>query len=164
MRKSNDQNRFTRTALRLLLVSLVALLAACTGLAPGSVQPEVSVTSFTLAPQSSATAPRFNIGIRVINPNRDALRLGGMTYNIEIEGNRVLNGAKPDLPTVEGFGSADFVIEATPDLFGSIRLLTDLFSRQRAAIAYTFRARIDAGALLPMTVEQGGEFSLPAGR
>lgn len=139
-------------------------LTGCAGIVPGSEPPAVSVTSFALAPQTNNSTPRFNIGIHVVNPNRNPIRLRGMSYTVEIEGNRILNGANPDLPTVPGYDSADFVIQASPDLLGGVRLLTDLFARQRTTLGYTFRARIDAGSLLPLTIEESGQFSLPAAR
>lgn len=157
--------QITRTLATLVWTLLLAtMLTGCGSLMPGSEPLQVSVTSFALAPQSSGSTPHFNIGVRVVNPNRSAVRLRGMSYTVEIEGNRVLTGANPDLPTVPAYDSADFVIEASPDLLGGVRLLTDLFSRQRAALGYTFRARIDAGSLLPLTVEESGQFNLPTAR
>lgn len=155
---------FSRVIASLVFIVCSLLLAGCAGLAPGTEPPQISVTSFALAPQSTGTAPRFNIGIRVVNPNRDPLRLRGISYTVAIEGNRVLNGARPDLPTVAGYDTADFVIEAAPDLLGGVRLVADLFSRQRSTLGYSFRARIDVGALLPLTIEESGQFGLPAAR
>ncbi len=144
----------------LLLVSL--LLSGCAGMMPGYEKPQVNITSFSLAPESAAgRAPRFNIGIQVINPNRETLSLRGMSYSLEVEGNRVLSGATADLPEVPSYGMADFVIEASPNLFGSIRLLSDLFARQRDTLGFSFKARIDAGGILPyINVEESGSFSL----
>lgn len=150
---------------RFLQVLPLLLLVGCGSLTPGYEKPTVSITSFALAPESTGMAPRFNIGIRVINPNRAALPLRGMSYSVEIEGNRILNGAAPNLPTVPAFDTVDFVIEATPDLFGSVRLLSDLFARQRSSLDYTFNARIDTGGLLPwINVKESGNFGLPASR
>ena len=103
------------------------MMAGCAGFVPGSEPPAVSVTSFALAPASRGNAPRFNIGIHVVNPNRNPIRLRGMSYTVEIEGNRILNGANPDLPTVPGYD-------------------------------------IDAGSLLPLTIEESGQFNLPSAR
>jgi LEA14-like dessication related protein len=149
---------------RLLLLPLLTgllLPAACGSLTPGFQQPQISVTSFALAPQSTSLAPHFNIGLRVTNPNRVPLPLRGISYEVEVEGNRILNGANPTLPTVGAYSSADFVIEAAPDLFGGARLLADLMTRQRSSLGFTFRARIDTGSLLPaIRVEEKGNFSL----
>ncbi len=148
---------------RFALLMMVVLLAGCAGMQSGYETPQVNITSFTLSPESSGMAPRFNIGVQVINPNRQALPLRGMSYGVEIEGHRILSGATPDLPRVPGYGSADFVIEASPDLFGGMRLLTDLMAGQRQGLSYTFRAKLDVGRVMPMIdVVETGRFNLPA--
>jgi len=146
---------------RFTLLFALVLLAGCAGLRPGYETPQVNITSFSLAPESTSVTPRFNIGVQVVNPNRAALPLRGMSYGVEIEGHRILSGASPSLPQVPGYGSADFVIEASPDLFGGMRLLSDLLAGQRQGLNYTFRARIDVGRLMPMIdVVETGRFNL----
>ena len=155
--------RVSLSAGLVLLLSL--LLPGCAGMMPGYEKPQVNITSFALAPESAGRAPRFNIGIQVINPNRESLSLHGMSYSVEVEGNRVLSGATADLPEVPGYGMADFVIEASPNLLGGIRLLTDLFARQRDTLGFAFKARIDAGGVFShINVEEAGSFSLPEPR
>lgn len=150
---------------RLSVVFLMIFLAACAGLTPNYEKPQVNVTSFTLAPDSSGLAPRFNIGLQVINPNRTALPLVGMNYSVEVEGNRILSGAEPNLPRIEGYSSADIVIQASPDLFGSARLLNQLLSGQRDELNYLFKARLDVGTLMPyINIEEEGSFGLTNGQ
>ncbi len=140
---------------------MLMMLSACASWAPDYEKPQINVTSFSLAPDSNDVAPRFLIGLQVINPNRRALPLQGMSYSVEVEGNRILSGAEPDLPRVEGYSSADIVIEARPDLLGSARLLNQLISGQQETLDYLFKARFDVGALLPyVNIEERGEFSL----
>ena len=141
---------------------LLFLLAGCASLMPSYEKPQINITSFTLAPASASPAPRFNIGIQVINPNRAALPLKGMIYSVEVEGARLLSGATSDLPRVPGYGTADFMIEASPDLLGSARLLGDLLSRQRDSLGYIFKARLDVGGMMPfINIEESGRFGLP---
>ncbi|MDT8311270.1 MAG: LEA type 2 family protein [Methylophaga sp.] len=142
-------------------ILVLVLLNACASWAPGYEQPQINLTSFALAPDSNGLAPRFLIGLQVINPNRQALPLQGMSYSVEVEGNRIFSGAEPDLPRVEGYSSADIVIEASPDLLGSARLFNQLLSGQQQTLDYLFKARFDIGALLPyVTIEERGEFGL----
>jgi len=146
---------------RLSILFLMIFLAACAGLTTTYEKPQVNLTSFTLAPDSSGLAPRFNIGLQVINPNRTALPLVGMSYSVEVEGNRILSGAEPNLPRIEGYSSADIVIQASPDLFGSARLLNQLLSGQRDELNYLFKARLDVGTLMPyINIEEEGRFGL----
>ncbi len=152
-----------RRVLRLMgLLTVLLGLSACAALSGSYEKPQVNITSFTLAPNTVGMAPRFDIGIQIINPNRSALPFRGMTYAVEIEGYQILSGATPDIPTVPAYGQADFVIQASPDLFGSARLLGDLFSNnQRSSLEYGFSARLDAGRLLPMiNIEESGQLRL----
>ncbi|MEX1201165.1 MAG: LEA type 2 family protein [Methylophaga sp.] len=143
------------------VIWMLMMLSACASWAPGYEKPQINVTSFSLAPDSNGIAPRFLIGLQVINPNRSALPLQGMSYSVEVEGNRILSGAEPDLPRVEGYSSADIMIEASPDLLGSARLLNQLMSGQQKTLDYLFKARFDVGALLPyVSIEERGEFGL----
>ncbi|WP_275097193.1 LEA type 2 family protein [Sedimenticola hydrogenitrophicus] len=149
-----------RPAAFALLLSL--LLSGCAGLWRDYEKPQVNITTFALAPESTGQAPVFDIGIQVINPNRTALSLKGMSYSLEVEGHRILSGATADLPGVPGYGMANFTIQASPNLFGSVRLFGDLFSRQRASLDYRFKARLDVGGLMPFVhLEESGRFSLP---
>ncbi|MCC5867422.1 MAG: LEA type 2 family protein [Gammaproteobacteria bacterium] len=147
----------------IVIASMLAVLAACAGLSPYDQQPEVNITSFTLAPDSAGVVPRFNIGVQVINPNRAALSLNGMNYSILVDGNRILSGATADLPEVPGYGATDFVIEASPNLLGGARLFSEMLSRERNDFGYTFRARLDVGGIRRyINVEESGRFGAPA--
>lgn len=146
---------------RYTLLAFLLALTACSSLAPHYEQPEVSITSFSLEPNSLGLTPQFNIGLRIINPNRTALPLAGMSYSVEVEGNRILTGANPNLPRIAGFGSADITIQASPDLFGSARLVNQLLSSQKNQFSYLFRAKLDVGTLMPyITIEEKGSFGL----
>ncbi len=140
---------------------MLMILSACASWAPVYEKPQINITSFSLAPDNNGIAPRFLIGLQVINPNRRTLPLQGMSYSVEVDGNRILSGAEPDLPRVEGYSSADIVIEASPDLLGSARLLNQLMSGQQQTLDYLFKARFDVGALLPyVSIEERGQFGL----
>ena len=141
---------------------LLALLAACASWSPNYETPQVNVTSFSLAPETNGLAPRFIIGLQIINPNRAALPLKGMSYSVEVENNRILSGATPDLPRVPGYGMADFTIEASPDLLGSARLINRLLSGQTSSLDYIFKAKLDVGSLMPfINIEESGKLTLP---
>ena len=141
------------------------LLAGCATLSPYPERPTVSVTSFALAPESTGMAPRFRVGLSVVNPNRRELPLVGMSYAVELEGTRILSGATANLPVVPAYGSADFSVDLSPDLLGSARLLTDLMARQRDRLDYSFNARLDVGGWMPdIRVEQAGQISLVSAR
>ena len=145
---------------RAILLCWVLLLTGCAAMQPNFQKPNVSVTSFRALP-SEGMAPRFEIGLHVVNPNRDAISLEGMIYSVSLEGRKLLNGVANDLPTVPGYGEADIRVEATADLFNGIRLLADLVQTQRDSVSYELSARLDLGRFLPyVDVVEEGEVSL----
>jgi LEA14-like dessication related protein len=154
-----------KTSIRICLwLSLALLLNACAALTAHYQKPQVNITSFSMAPYKAGLAPRFEIGIQIINPNSLDLPFKGMSYAVEIEGHRILSGATGEIPTVPAYGQSEFKIEASPDLFGSARLISELFSnKKRTQLNYAFSARLDAGRLLPVIViDETGEFKLSA--
>jgi len=143
------------------LVVLLFLLSSCATLSPDYETPHLSVTSINMAPNTQGGSPRFLIGLEVVNPNRQALALRGMSYELEIEGHRILSGAKPDLPVIEAFSAERFVIEASADLLGSTRLISQILSGQNRHLDYIFKARLDIGRRFPfLRIEEKGQLDL----
>lgn len=144
-----------------LFALLLLLLSSCATLSPDFEQPSVSVSSFRMLP-SNSVVPRFEIGLHVVNPNRTALRLLGMAYNVELEGHRILTGVASDLPVIAAYGEGDVLLQASPDLFSSISLFTDLMNQPRETFKFNFAARLDVGKFLPkIKVEKTGEINFP---
>ncbi|WP_303721470.1 LEA type 2 family protein [Malonomonas rubra] len=147
--------------LRYLLL-LLLFLAGCATLSPIFEQPRVSVSSFQMLP-SNNIVPKFEIGLHVLNPNRIPLKLFGMTYEVELEGHRVLSGVASELPLIAAYGEGDVLLQATPDLFSTISLFTDLMNQPREKFNFNFSAQLDVGKLLPkIRVEKSGQISLPS--
>jgi len=145
-----------------IFVLLSLFLAGCAAFSPSYEKPQVNITSLRLAPQSksNAASPTFLIGLQVINPNRRDLPLQGMSYSLEVDEQRILSGAEPDLPRIPGYGTAEFTIQASPDLLGSARLLNQLISGRSDTFDYRFKAQLDVGSFLPfITIEEQGEFN-----
>mgnify|MGYP001032565599 CR=1 FL=1 len=150
-----------RPVMRWLLISVcMALLSACAALSPYEEAPAVTVTSFGMAPEGSATGPAFRVGLRVINPNRVELPLVGMSYRVDLQGQRLLTGAANDLPVVPAYGSADFTVDLSPDLIGGLRLIGDLMANPIETFDYRFAARLDVGGWRPnIRIEELGQLS-----
>lgn len=145
----------------IFLFTMVYFLSACASLTPKFEQPQVNITSFNLAPQSTTSTPTFLVGLQVINPNRQALPLKGMSYSLQVDGVRILSGAEPDLPRVPGYGTEEITIRAVPDLLGSAKLISQLLNNNKSSFDYQFKARLDVGTLLPfIDIEEAGQFSL----
>lgn len=151
----------TRPSLPVLVILTLAVgLGACTGLRPGFETPTVTVSSFRPLPAQGAV-PRFEIGLHIVNPNREALKLQGLAYTVSLEGSELIKGAENELPVIEGYGEGDVVLTATPNLLGGIRLVTDLMSRPRDRYSYALEAKLDVGTFTPpIRVRDEGEIAL----
>ena len=144
----------------LLLVASAMLVQACAGLGPGYETPTVTVSSFKTIPSEGAM-PAFAIGLRVINPNREPLKLVGVAYTVSLEGHEVIKGVGSDLPVIDAYGEGEFELTAAANLFAGIRLITDLMSRQRDSFNYELEAKLDIGAFRPaIRVRDSGQIDL----
>jgi LEA14-like dessication related protein len=148
-----------------IVVSLAALgsLFGCVGLEPGFETPTVGVSSFRVLP-AEGMAPKFEIGLHIVNPNRSPLKLEGIVYSVILEGHKVLTGASSDLPVIEAYSEGDVTLTATTDLLRSISLFATLINQPRDTFAYKLDAKLDIGNLRPrIHIQEKGEVSLKRG-
>lgn len=147
--------------LKLCLFSflLLILLSACAATRSNYVPPTVGLKSFRLIP-SDSFVPKFEIGLNVLNPNRDSLNLEGIFYTINVENHRILAGVANDLPEIEGYGEADITLEATVDVISGAKLLQTLLISPQSSFDYSFKAKLDLGTFHPpITITEKGHFS-----
>ena len=135
------------------------MLAGCATLQPGYESPTVTVTHFRALPDEGA--PRFEIGLRILNPNRAPLVLHGIAYDVRLEGHRLLAGVANDLPVVAPYGEADVALVAGVDLLGGLGLIRDLLDAQHDSLTYRLEAKLDAGPLRPaIRIDHEGRLTL----
>jgi hypothetical protein len=138
----------------------LVLLTGCAGLTPQLDPPKVSIDSFTSLP-SSGGAPRFEIKLRVANPNKQTLDIAGISYSVELLGKEVISGVTNDVPTIEGYSEEVVTLEAGLQLFQLLRLLSGLGRTQADALDYRFSAKIDFNGFIPtQRIEETGEITL----
>jgi LEA14-like dessication related protein len=149
---------------KVMLLGLLALLAGCGALRPGYETPTVTISSFRSLPSESGM-PSFEIGLRVLNPNRDPLKLVGASYTVSIEGHDLINGVANDLPVIEGYGEGMFTLTAAADLLAGARFVADLLRSEKDRVRYELEAKLDVGGLRPnIRVTDAGEIALWSGR
>lgn len=150
--------------LTIAIITATVLLAGCAGLRPDYETPTVTVKSVRAIP-SEGVLPEFEIDLHVVNPNREALKLVGVSYTVSLEGHELIKGVGNDLPVIEGYGEGDITLNASADLFAGVGLIRELMSRQKDTLSYSFEAKLDPGAFRPsIRVKDSGEVSLNGGR
>lgn len=143
---------------------LVTVIGGCASMPSDFEEPVLTVSSIAFRNSNSIT-PRFDIQLHVTNPNRDPLKLQGMSYSLNLAGNKVVTGVANELPEVPAYGEADMQISAEVSLFGSIRLLNDLMTRQTYQIEYAFEAKLDVGRMRPrIRINHSGAIALRGNR
>lgn len=152
--------RITTVYRTTLFLLAMASLPGCASLQPNFETPGVTVTSFRILP-SSGLAPEFEIGLRVSNPNPQALNLRGVAYTASLDGRELIKGVANDLPTIEAYGTGDVTLTATPDVMGGIQFFTELMRDPRDAVKYELEAKLDVGSFVPaIRVRDRGEIAL----
>ncbi len=135
------------------------LIGGCSTMRPGFVTPSVNITSFKPLP-SEGIAPRFEMILRVVNPNATPLSLRGMSYTLALNNFDVVDGAANALPVVPAYGEAEFKVVATVGVFEGIRFVSDLLQNPKGQVAYTLKAKLDVGAMLPsINIEKTGSYA-----
>lgn len=146
--------------IRACVIGLIFLLTACAIPLVDRERPDAQVTSFKVLP-SDGVAPRFEIGLHVVNPTWLPLELKELTYHVEVEGHMILSGATNDLPGIEAYGEEDLRLVVSMDISNGLRLLTDLLARLRDTVTYSLNAKLDVGVLRPsIRINNTGEISL----
>ncbi|MCR9104740.1 MAG: LEA type 2 family protein [Gammaproteobacteria bacterium] len=144
------------------IVSLFTLLTlvSCANVYQDMDPPKVSVDSFRALPSDGA-APRFEIKLRVINPNTTALDIAGVSYSIALLDRELITGVTNDVPLIEGYSEEVVTLEAGIQLFELLRLFTTLGAAADEPLQYRFSAKIDFKGLLPtQRVEDTGVINL----
>ena len=80
----------------MLLAGLMVLASGCATLTDFD-PPRVTMESLRALPTEGAV-PRFEIKLRVTNPNTDALDIAGVSYSLELLGRELLHGVTRDVP------------------------------------------------------------------
>lgn len=129
---------------------------------PGYEPPTLQVTRFRALPTANL-APRFELGLHIINPNRTPLQIDGISYQVRIEGETILSGVRSNLPQIGGYQEQELTVEVTADLINSMRLISELARQPKDNFTYEVTARLDVGFLLPdIKVSKEGTISLRA--
>ncbi len=144
----------------LFLILTIVSLAGCVTVPSDFEQPRVAVTSFKSLNRANLT-PEFEIVLRVTNPNRTPLKVEGMSYAIDLDGNEVMTGVSNTLPTIPAYGEGEVKLHAIASLMGGFKVLTGMMNQYKDQVEYAFRAKLDVGAFTPsIRVSKQGVFSL----
>ncbi|MEZ5502628.1 MAG: LEA type 2 family protein [Halioglobus sp.] len=143
----------------LAVVALLALVG-CASLAPEIDPPKISLVALRTLPAEGG-APRFEITLRVINPNKQELDIAGISYSVELLNKELVTGVANDIAPIEGYGEGIVTLQAQLQLLELLRLMANMGTTRSQPLAYRFAANIDFNGLLPtQRIEETGEITL----
>lgn len=143
-----------------LLICGVAMLAGCASLNSELDPPKVSLVSIRNLP-AQGEAPKFEIKLRVMNPNKQRLDIAGISYSIAFVGRELVTGVANDIAPIEGYGEGTVTLEAGLQLLELFRLMASLGSAGSEPLEYRFSAKIDFNGFVPtQRIEETGEITL----
>jgi LEA14-like dessication related protein len=149
---------FSRHAV--LIVLALVLLAGCAHLTPELDPPTINVLSFKSLPSDVGT-PRFEIKLRVLNPNKQTLDIAGISYSVAFLDRELITGVTNEVAPIAGYGEGVVTLDAQLQLLELVRLMTSLGSAGSRPLAYRFSAKIDFNGFLPTQhIEETGEIKL----
>lgn len=144
----------------LLLLLLTVLTSGCASLSEPIDPPRVSLEDFSSLPSEGA-GPRFQIKLRIQNPNEQTLDIAGISYGIELAGQEVITGVSNDIPVIDGYSEGVVTLDASLQLFQVLRLLASLGQPTADDLTYRFTAKIDFKGMIPtQRVEEEGQITL----
>lgn len=148
---------------RALLVLLLALsLNGCATMQGDFDPPRVTLDTFKALPSNGST-PRFEIKLRIANPNKQKLDIAGISYSVDILEQELISGVTNEVPLIAGYTEEVVTLQASLQWFQLVRLLTGLAGEQVRALDYRFAAKIDFNGFVPtQRVEERGTIDLSA--
>jgi LEA14-like dessication related protein len=139
---------------------VLVLLGSCASMLPEFDPPKVTLESFKSLPAEGGS-PRFEMKLRIANPNKQSLDIAGISYSVDILDKELLSGVTNDVPLIEGYSEEVVTLEAGLQLFQLVRLLAGLGQQPSDQLDYRFSAKIDFNGLIPtQRIEETGSISL----
>lgn len=144
-----------------LLAVLLLVLAACGTVEP--VAPQVRVVDLRLV-ESSVFEQRFEIDLRIGNPNDFALPLDGLTFDLEVNGAAFARGFSDQRVTIPRLGEGRVSVSASTTLVEVVRQM--LLLAERGDLTYRLKGQAFLNSLQRRSVPYQSEGSfrlLPPG-
>ena len=148
---NNPSSQRKRFASSILMVGI--FLSACATPPPGIEAPKISIAN--IAPKDFALfEQRFDVQLRIANPNEKELGLNGMRFDIDLNEREFANGMTGETVVIPRFGSQVVNVEVITGISSFLRQVQEL-NKTGAGGKVTYRIKGTA------FVENPGTFKLP---
>jgi LEA14-like dessication related protein len=146
---------------RLLPVSLVLLMTACSLVAPKFNRPNVSVVTIEMR-GGNLLQQNFAVKFNVQNPNDRALPVSGLHVDLNVGGEKIASGVSDRAFVVPAFGETEFDMTIKANVALALLKLANKMDQHADSIDYDVSgaASIDLPFLRDLPFHQTGSLSL----
>lgn len=134
----------------MLLLSLL-LLQGCSSLREEFQEPDIRVLGFARLPGNNLLDQRFNLYLKLSNPNDLQLDIKGIAFSFNIGETELIRGVSNNVPHIAPYGEVEFTVQGSANLIEAVRLLKKLQRHPEAAQAYQLKAKVDLAHGWPST-------------
>ena len=142
----------------------VVLIASCSTMPKDFEAPRVNISDLT--PKEMAIfEQRFDVKLRIQNPNDIDLSVNGMRFDIELNEREFANGMTGERVTVPRFGSQTVNVEVFTTLASFLRQVQDLNTGAGQKVRYRLKgtAFVDSPGTFKAPFDEKGEIELNLG-
>lgn len=152
---------FLRSCSKLMFcIMAMALLHACASL-PNAEPPRVSVVGIEPL-QGEGMELRFNVKLRIQNPNTMDINYQGMMVDLLVDGRRIASGVSNQAGKVPGYGESVYSLPITVSALDAIRKFIDIAQKPaQNAIPYELKGKLESGLFGTVRFSDKGNLQLP---
>jgi LEA14-like dessication related protein len=143
---------------RLWWLVLALMLSACASLY-GLKSPEVSLSDIRLK-GGNLLEQRFTLSLRVLNPNDKDLAVDGLTFELEIAGQRFARGATGQSVTLTRLSDTVVDVDGTAQLISLLQKLPSLVDSS-GKVPYRIKGEVVSRDYGRIPFDRRGETNLP---
>lgn len=126
---------------KFFILFLVCFISSCSSLHLQYQEPNVELVSFKALPLNGFEQ-KFEIGLKLTNPNNYALPLSGINYELNVAGETLAHGVAADIPTISAYGESRFVVPVSTSLLRGVKVIRALLANQGQDINYQLKAKL----------------------
>ncbi|HTW38804.1 MAG TPA: LEA type 2 family protein [Steroidobacteraceae bacterium] len=150
-----------RTGSALIAAAAALLTAGCSLFVPRLETPRLTVVSIELG-KSNFLTQHLTVRLRVENPNDRALPVRALSYTLEVAGEEAAHGVSNAAFTVPPNGAAQFDMDVTANLAGTLLRLLLANGAHSGEVDYHLMGRVELarGMLRSIPFDERGSFTL----
>lgn len=143
------------------LLCLLLLLSGCATWQQQLQQPTINLVGLDIR-ELGLLRQRYVLTLNVQNPNSIALPVRGMSYGVQLAGEKFATGVSPKAFTVPSYGETDIEVELTTNLISALRQVQDLLSGKREVVDYQLSGQLEVNLPFVKAIpfSNKGEFRL----